>query len=298
MKRISRFAVSGALTVVAALAGTGLASAQQTLVGNWAPIMHEDQTERGAGPDVGDWAGLPITEAGRLRAEAWDAALLTVPEHQCKPHPSIYGYRGIGGPRIGRIEDPNTFAVVALTMHIPWMEQRRTIWMDGREHPPEFAPHTWQGFSTGKWEGDVLVVDTTHLKAGWVRRNGVVTTDQVTMREYFFRHGDILTHTYVISDPVYLSEPLIKTNGFRLAGNDNLAPYPCQAVIEVDRAKGEIPHHLPGTNPYLTEYATRHKLPVVATRGGAETALPEFARSMPAAEPAPAAAAPARRPGQ
>ena len=164
-----------------------------------------------------------------------------MPEHQCKPHPSTYGYRGIGGPRIDRIVDPKNFSVIALTMHIPWMEQRRIVWLDGRPHPPEYAAHTWQGFSTGRWEGETLVVDTTHLKAGWIRRNGLALSDKATMREYFIRHGNTLTHTYVISDPYYLSEPMIKTSGFQLANNDNLAPYPCQAVEEVDRPPASCP---------------------------------------------------------
>ena len=252
----------------------------QTLVGNWGPINHEDAAERGAGPALVDYSGLPLTEAGRQRGLTWDAALLTMPEHQCKPHPSTYGYRGIGGPRIDRIVDPKNFSVIALTMHIPWMEQRRIVWLDGRPHPPEYAAHTWQGFSTGRWEGETLVVDTTHLKAGWIRRNGLALSDKATMREYFIRHGNTLTHTYVISDPYYLSEPMIKTSGFQLANNDNLAPYPCQAVEEVDRPAGVVPSYLPGKNPYQEEFAKRYNLPLKGVLGGAETALPEFVRGI------------------
>ena len=144
---------------------------------------------------------------------------------------------------------PEEFSVIALTMHIPWMEQRRIVWLDGRPHPPEYAAHTWQGFSTGRWEGETLVVDTTHLKAGWIRRNGLALTDKATMREYFIRHGNTLTHTYVISDPYYLSEPMIKTSGFQLANNDNLAPYPCQAVEEVDRPRRRRPQLPAGEEP-------------------------------------------------
>ena len=64
-----------------------------------------------------------------------------------------------------------------------------------------------------------------------------------------------------------------------------MQPYPCQSVVEVPREDGEVPHHLPGTNPYLDEYARKHNLPVEATRGGADTALPEFMKKIPAARP-------------
>jgi len=256
------------------------ASAQIDLSGVWAPIMHEDQPERVPGPDIGDYAGLPITDAARTRALTWDASLLTLPEHQCKPHPSTYGFRGVGNLRISTDLDPATLNVVKINTHIQWQEQRREIWMDGRPHPPEYAAHTWQGFSTGKWEGDALVVSTTHLKAGWMRRNGLALSDKATMEDRFYRHGDVLTHVYIISDPYYLSEPLVKTNGFRLALNGRLDPYPCESVVEVVREKGVVPSNLPWANKAPEEYAGKHGLPVEAVLGGAETALPEFAEKM------------------
>ena len=272
------------LIVLAMMVCAGPASAQIDLSGVWAPIFHEDQPERIPGPDIGDYAGLPITEAARIRALAWDASLLTLPEHQCKPHPSTYGFRGVGNLRITPVFDNDTQAVIKLVTHIQWQEQEREIWMDGRPHPPEFAAHTWQGFSTGEWDGNVLVVKTTHLKAGWIRRNGLALSDRATMTERFIRHGNYLTHVYMIEDPYYLSEPLIKTNGFQLTDQITMAPYPCSPAVEVPRADGDVPHHLPGTNPFLEEYAKKHHLPVHATRGGAETALPEYARKIAAGE--------------
>ena len=124
----------------------------------------------------------------------------------------------------------------------------------------------------------MLVVDTTHLKAGWIRRNGLALSDRATMEERFIRHGDVLTHVYMISDPVYLTEPLIKTNGFRLTANGVVDPYPCESVDEVVRASVEVRSHLRGTAHASEEYARKHNLPVEAIRGGAETALPEFIR--------------------
>jgi len=253
------------------------ALAQVDFTGMWAPIFHEDQVERIPGPDVGDYAGLPITDALRFRADSWDAGLLTLPEHQCKPHPSTYGFRGVGNLRVTGEVDDKTQAVIKLHTHIQWQEQKRDIWMDGRPHPPAYAAHTWQGFSTGRWEGNVLVVRTTHLKAGWIRRNGLFITDHTTMTERFIRHGNYLTHVYMIEDPGYLTEPLVKTSGFQLVDNPIMQPYPCYPAVEVPRAKGEVPHHLPGENPFIEEYAKKHNLPLAGVRGGAATALPEFA---------------------
>ena len=54
-----------------------------------------------------------------------------------------------------------------------------------------------------------------------------------------------------------------------------MQPYPCESVEEVARPRGDVPHHLPGDNPYLTEFAERHHIPYAATRGGAATAYPE-----------------------
>jgi hypothetical protein len=271
-----------ALWVMGAMPGS--AFAQIDLNGVWAPIFHEDQPERVPGPEVGDYAGLPINDAARARADAWDASLLTLPEHQCKPHPSTYGFRGVGNLRLRFDFDDATQRLVKINTQIQWMEQKREIWMDGRPHPPEYAPHTWQGFSTGRWDGPVLVVRTTHLKAGWMRRNGLALSDRATMEERFIRHGDFLTHVYMISDPVYLTEPLVKTNGFRLQLNGEVQPYPCESVDEVIRAADVVPHHLPNTNDGSEQYAKKHHLSLEGVKGGAETALPEFAKR--AAEPA------------
>jgi hypothetical protein len=253
------------------------ATAQTNLIGYWNPLFHEDVDERIPGPPIGDYLGLPITDAARLRAEAWDASLLSMPEHQCKPHPSTYGFRGVGVLRIWEDRDEDTQQLVKIHTHIAWQEQHREIWMDGRPHPPEYAQHTWQGFSTGSWDGDVLVVKTTHLKAGWMRRNGLPLSDRATMTDRFHRYGDVMTHVMIVEDSVYLTEPLVKTNGFLLAPAGTMTPYPCEPVIEVVREPGSVPHYLPGTNPFLREFGEHYGLPPEATRGGAATALPEFA---------------------
>ena len=156
--------------------------------------------------------------------------------------------------------------------------------MDGRPHPPEYAAHTWQGFSTGKWEGDVLTVTTDHLKIGWIRRNGIPRSDRAVVTEHFIRHGDYLTDAVIVNDPVYLTEPFIRTTDWQSDPRQQIAPYPCESVVEIDRPLGAVPHHLPGTNPFLKEFSERYNVPYQAARGGAETMYPEYRLKLAAAK--------------
>jgi glyoxylase-like metal-dependent hydrolase (beta-lactamase superfamily II) len=252
------------------------AFAQFDFTGEWAPRYHEDQPERIPGPELGDYLGLPINDAARLRADSWDASIQTLPEHQCIPHPSTYSFRGPSNLRISREVDPVTQDIVSYIIYGTFGRATRTIWMDGRPHPSASAAHTWAGFSTGKWEGRMLTVETTHIKAGYIRRNGVVHSDLATMREHFIREGDILTIVTIDEDPVYLTEPFIRTTDFVLDPTQHEGATPCDVTIETVRPKGEVPHHLPGANAFLDEFPQTYHLPPAAARGGAETMYPEY----------------------
>jgi hypothetical protein len=264
--------------------------AQIDLAGEWAPQFHEDQPERLAGPHIGDYAGLPINDAARMAAEAWNADILSIPEHQCKPHPADYSPRGPAQLQIWKEVDPVSRELIAWRTHIQWQAPERWIYMDGRPHPDEFAAHTWQGFSTGEWIGQMLKVRTTHLKKGWIRRNGVPRSDRAEITEYFWRHGEYLTWTVIINDPVYLTEPMVRSSDFRWAPGQHVGNYPCQIVTELDHDQGWVPHWLPGTNPYLDILSTTYDVIPQAARGGADTMLPEYRKKVVAAQKWPPAA--------
>src|ERR1700686_3075964 len=202
------------------------ALAQVDPSGEWAPRFHEDQPERIPGPEIGDYLGLPINAAARLRADSWDASLLTLPENQCRPIRDDYPPRGQSQMRIWKRVDAPTQQVVAYHMLLSWMTVERTIYMDGRPHPPDYAAHTWQGFSTGTWEGSMLTVETTHVKAGWIQRNGVPASDQATLIEHIVRHADLLTIISIVRDPVYLEEPLMRSINWVAAPNQQINAVP------------------------------------------------------------------------
>ena len=249
--------------------------AQVDFTGEWAPRFYEDQPERVPGPELGDYLGLPVTEAARMRADTWDASIQTLPEWQCRPHSADYIWRGPSNLHIWKEVDPVSRQITAF--HAEWLRSIDNIYyLDGRPHPSANAPHTWGGFATAKWDGDILTVTVTHLKEGYVRRNGVPRSDLATVTEHWMRHGNWLTVMTIVNDPVYLSEPFVRSTDYQLDEHQLVPPYPCDVVEEVERSRGVVPNLLPGTNPSLNDFAAHHNLPIEATRGGPETMYPEY----------------------
>jgi glyoxylase-like metal-dependent hydrolase (beta-lactamase superfamily II) len=247
--------------------------------GYWTSPLQEDALERGAGPELGDYGGFPINEAARLFALSYDASRVTLRHHQCDGYVAPYSIRSIGNARAWEERDPHTQRLIAIHWYNQTFEGHRTIWMDGRPHPPAWAPHTWMGFSTGRFVGQTLEVQTTHLKQGWLRRNGLPESDQATLVEFFVRHGDHLTHTSVIADPVYLVEPEVRSTDFARQPIDHQTwLFACDDGEQIlDRAPDRVPNYAFGENPFVAEVRDRHRIPMAAYLGGPETASPELA---------------------
>jgi hypothetical protein len=272
------------LALAAGLLGPGLGGqlfAQVDFTGEWAPAYHEDGPERLPGPELGDYLGMPLNDNARQQADSYDADRISVvTEYQCRPHSADYGIRGLGDLRVTREINPITQEMIAFHTYMPAWGSERTIYMDGRPHPGKYASHTWQGFSTGVWDGNMLVVTTTHLKANYLRRNGIASSDQRTLTEYWTRHRNYLTVVEYVDDPVMLSEPLVRSQNWTLdPGQETHISY-CEYVPEVPHETGAVPNHLPGTNPFLHEVADWYGIPYEAVRGGAKTIYPEYKLTM------------------
>jgi hypothetical protein len=150
------------------------------------------------------------------------------------------------------------------------------IFMDGRPHPSKYAPHLKSGFTTGRWVDDVLTTSTTHMEAGYIRRNGVPHSDEATMTARFSRHDNILTLTVRIDDPVNLTEPFYLSRTFVSARTPiNPASYP-STVSDEGIPPETVAHYLPDKNPFVDELTRLWGLPREAVLGGAQTMYPEF----------------------
>jgi hypothetical protein len=262
---------------VATLFCAGLpALAQIELSGSWASKNHEDALERGAGPNPGDFTGIPFNASGRAKALSYSQSQISMPERTCAFYSQWHMMIGTFGVKIWNQPDPVTGKTVAWVVGAWEDRDALTIWMDGRPHPSKNAPHSQAGFTTGVWEGDVLTATTTHMLTGYLRRNGAMTSDQATMITHFIRHGDMLTMASQLDDPIYLTEPYYITRTFVLTPNlMNSGGPPC---IPGDEGVpvGSVPHYLPGKNPLIDEVMKLYHIPEQAALGGAETAYPAF----------------------
>lgn len=282
MLSIHRAAVAAFALGLAVLAAPPAQAQEVDFAGQWVPIFHEDGPERIPGPEIADYAGLPINDAARLRADTYDPDRISaVHEYQCRQHAGDYGMRGLANMRILADVDPVTQRIAAFHTRLGFHDAERTIYLDGRPEPPANAPHTWGGYSIGTWDGNMLNIRTTHLKAYYIRRNGVPASDQRTFTEHWVRHGNILTVVTVIDDPIFLTERLVRSQSWSLDPGQTIGSNWCDTAPELILEAGKVPNYLPGANPYLREFSTWYGVPYESTRGGAETMYPEYRSKMP-----------------
>jgi hypothetical protein len=248
--------------------------AQVDLTGEWSPRKYNSHR------DIGDYTGIPLNEAGKLRAASWEPNQVDLPENICRRHPPELGFRvGPSDLSIDKELDKTTRQIVAYRFHSYFSED--VVWMDGRPRPPAYALHKQAGFSTGRWEGNTLVITTTHLKEGYLTRAGVPRSAKATITKRINRYGNYMTIVFIVEDPVYLEEPFVGEETWVNAPDQVVSPFACEPVTEgAILPAGRVPSYLPGQNDAINEFATEFGIPPEASQGGAETTYPEYVEKM------------------
>jgi hypothetical protein len=190
------------------------------LTGYWVAVVTEDWKYRMLSANKGDYSGVPLNEAARRAADAWDPAKDPDPLEDC---------RNYGAPNIMR--QPGRVHITwqgdqALKLEADAGSQTRVL---GFEAVPASAGG-WQGVSRASWDsvpggrGPVLTgslkIVTTQLKPGFIRSNGVPYGANATLTEYLDRvdfpdGNSFLVVTSTLDDPVYLSAPYLTSVHFR-----------------------------------------------------------------------------------
>ena len=94
---------------------------------------------------------------------------------------------------------------------------------------PEFWPPSLMGFSVGRWDARTLVIETTHLAAGWLDGSGYPMSGgdgtSITERWVVAEDGLTIDRSMTIRDVLY-TEPLVRTRGSQRAAPDGLIESP------------------------------------------------------------------------
>ena len=168
---------------------------------------------------------LPLTEKAQAIAANFDVA--NDPFIECVPPPVP---DSLTTPYLHQIiiNDDDT-----ITLREEYWEIDRTVYMDGRGHP-ENGPRTNQGHSIGRWDGDVLVVDTVLFDDHAFGNGSGIPNGagkHIVERYELLDDGRTLSISYVLEDPEYLAEPVTDTRQWRYAPHLQLLPNTCNLEV-------------------------------------------------------------------
>ncbi|HUK35922.1 MAG TPA: hypothetical protein VLV86_18525 [Vicinamibacterales bacterium] len=198
--------------------------------GYWVALVSDEWRYRMLTPPKGNVDYVPVTAEARNAANAWDPAKDEANGEQC---------RGYGAGGIMRLP---------IRLHITWADER-TLRMDidagtqtrtfhfaaagAGQAVPANTENSWQGYSVAEWQipgggrgapqtprnGQLKIV-TTHLRPGYLRKNGVPYGAGSVLTEYIAHLADddgaqYLAITSLLDDPQYLAQPWVRTSQFR-----------------------------------------------------------------------------------
>lgn len=227
----------------------GKVGAPIDITGNWVSLISDDWVYRMITPAKGDYQYVPLNAEGRRVADTWDSARDKAAGEECK---------GYAAPAIMRLpsrvqitwQDDNT-----LKLDIDNGMQTRLFHFGQKDAQ---GARSWQGSSFARWEisgntdrqptfGDTntslgavkrqgsLHVDTSNLRAGYLRKNGVPFSEDAFMTEYYNliveEDGNqyLVIQTFV-EDARYLNRHFVRTLQFKREPDaSKRTPVPCSA---------------------------------------------------------------------
>lgn len=176
----------------------------------------------------GEYGGLKLTPEAAAYAAKWKPEQDLTLQRACMVQSVVYSIQGPFPFEILQTRD-------VIVFRYEYFDQVRTIFMDGRAHPPADAPRSKMGFSTGRWEGDELVVETSHIMAGTITNNGLDHSDDVRMVERYKLTGDgKLAATQWFSDPATLETDGARYITWTKRPGQYVFPYDCDPSFALE----------------------------------------------------------------
>ncbi|MBN8817196.1 MAG: hypothetical protein J0I80_00580 [Sphingomonas sp.] len=182
----------------------------------------------------GDYGALKLKPEALAKAKTWkpeDEMTLT---RVCASPSTVYAMQG-----------PFPFEIYQtpqlIVFKYEYFDQVRLIFMDGRAHPPADAPHSKTGHSVGHWEGDELVIDTTHFVPATITNNGLDHSDKIHMIERYklSADGKSLIAIQWFEDPEVLDNRGARFIRWDKKPGQYVFPYDCDPSLAVEYQKTE-----------------------------------------------------------
>jgi hypothetical protein len=250
---------------------TPQAGAPIDLTGYWVSVVTEDWRYRMVTPPKGDYASVPLNAEGRKVADVWDPAKDEASGNQCKSYGAANIMRVPGRLHITWQNDTTLkidtdAGTQSRALHFGdaqppagdagWQGYSVARWeiagppprggggggLGGRgvvtiggvvQPPPGDAAGRGRGAPAPRY-GSLKVI-TTHMKAGYLRKNGVPYSENAVVTEYYDRHNESngdqwFTVTTIVDDPKYLDQPFITSTHFKKEPDAaKWRPTPCTA---------------------------------------------------------------------
>jgi hypothetical protein len=176
----------------------------------------------------GEYGGLKVKQKALVAAAAWTPKTDMTLANACKPPSIVYAMQG---PFPMEIYQGTEFILIKLE----YFDMMRVVFMDGRK-PADDTPESKVGFSTGRWDGDTLVVETTHLSPATITNNGLSHSNKVKLVERFrlSEGGASLVSTQEFEDPEVLDNRGARFISWKKKPGDHVYPYECDPTFALE----------------------------------------------------------------
>ena len=237
------------------------------LTGVWVSVVTEEWRWRMLTPPKGDFDSIPITDEARTVGNTWDPARDTAEGNACRAYGAV-GVMRIPARFRFSWQDANT-----LKVEVDAGQQTR-LFRFGSDLQAPAGSSDFQGFSVATWlraggldpaaaqargrgafgafipaapgrgnaapppppRGGTLLIRTTHMKPGYIRKNGGPYRENATLTEYFNTHrtpdgNQWLTVTQLVRDPRYIQGEYVSNWHYRKEPDGSKwRPTPCSAA--------------------------------------------------------------------
>lgn len=178
----------------------------------------------------GEYGGLELTAEALARAEEWNPEDDMTLARVCLPPSIVYALQG-----------PFPFEIVQtpelIVIRYEYFDQTRLVFMDEREVGEDY-PKSKMGFSTGRWEGNELVIETSHIAASTITNNGLDHSDDIRMVERYRIDPDSgrLVATQWFSDPQTIANNGVRWIEWEKREGQHVYPYECDPSFALEYA--------------------------------------------------------------